>query len=203
MSLLIVVPLALILSSFIVIPVSTYILAQYLENTSQIVIVVLGLLISYKIFTRTESDIEIFMRTFQDMARKNKQRGKERQQVRIRNKSKSRNKAPQLSQRKPSGEQKEQEASQQRTKIPIEEEETTTPTVEITQSQLESSDEEYENDVEAGGAIAGELTGKLINYLDTEEDNEQEEQKQKQDQDKKDQDKKDQDQKDQDKQDSG
>ena len=195
MSLLIVVPLALVLSSFFFIPVSTYILAQCLENTSQIVIVVFGLLISYKIFTRTESDIEIFMRTFQDMARKNKQRGKERQQVRIRNKSKSRNKAPQLSQRKPSGEQKGQEG---RTKIPIEEEETTTPTVEITQSQLEFSDEEYENDVEAGGAIAGELTGKLINYLDTEEDNEQEEQKQKQDQDKKDQDKKDQDRQDQD-----
>ena len=173
MSWLIVAPLVLILSSFFIIPVSTYILAQYLENMSQIVIVVLGLLISYKIFTRTESDIELFMRTFQDMARKNKRGAKGNGRV-------YRNKALQLSRQKPAatpGKQTQQDP-QQHVIIPIEEE---AGTAEITPSQLESSEEKYDNDMEAGGAIAGELTGKLINYLDMQpqqEDSEQEQDQQ-------------------------
>ena len=57
--------MALIISSFFLLPVSTFLLAQYLQSTSQILVMVIGLLISYKIFTRTESDIEIFMRAFQ------------------------------------------------------------------------------------------------------------------------------------------
>ena len=142
MSWLIVAPLVLILLSFALIPVSTFLLAQYLENMSQILIVVLGLLISYKIFARRESDIEIFMRTFQDKAIKNKGNSK-RQIQKVSN------------QRALQGMPRDQEDPQQ-----------IAPQAGEPTSQLESSKEKYDDVLEAGGAIAGELAGKLISYFD-------------------------------------
>ena len=60
---LIVIPPVLTLYALVEIPVSTYTLIQYLEALSQIVIVVVGLLVTYKVFySPTES--EIFMRAF-------------------------------------------------------------------------------------------------------------------------------------------
>lgn len=56
--------LAFIIIPFHLIPVSTYQLTEYLETITQIVIVVLGLLITYRIFTIEDSDIAKLMRSF-------------------------------------------------------------------------------------------------------------------------------------------
>ena len=90
--------------------------------------------------------------------------------------NKSRRNAPLLSQQEPAAAPREQ--TQEEPQQPTSDGEAGTST-----ANLESCDEEYENDMEAGGAIAGELTRKLINYLDMQpqrEDTEQEEQEQNQ-----------------------
>ena len=66
---LIAIPPALILASLAEIPVSTYTLVQYLEALSQIVIVVIGLLLTYKVFSPTATESESFMKAFKDAAR--------------------------------------------------------------------------------------------------------------------------------------
>lgn len=54
--------LALVIAAFTEIPVSTYRLAENLESVVQIIIVLLGFLISYKLITNEDSDIKKFMR---------------------------------------------------------------------------------------------------------------------------------------------
>ena len=63
-ALLIVAPPLLI--SLIKIPVSTLVFIEYLEATGQILILVIGLLVTYKIFCQTETESEIFMKAFKD-----------------------------------------------------------------------------------------------------------------------------------------
>ena len=63
-ALLIVAPPLLI--SLIKIPVSTFVFVEYLEATGQILIVVIGSLVSYKIFSRKETESEMFMKAFKD-----------------------------------------------------------------------------------------------------------------------------------------
>ena len=158
MSWLIIAPLALIISSFFLLPVSTFLLAQYLQSTSQILTVVIGLLISYKIFTRPESDFEVFMRAFHKKAKINKENG-----------NISEERALQETPRK----QAQEDPRQLGASIHITAQEGALPTP---MSQLESSEEKYDNVAEAGGAIAGELAGKLISYFDIQlqEDNDNE-----------------------------
>ena len=56
--------LAFFLSAFFVIPLPTVQLAEYVENTTQILIVVLAFLITYKVFTVEATDVQKFMRSF-------------------------------------------------------------------------------------------------------------------------------------------
>ena len=56
--------LAFFLSAFFVIPLPTVRLAEYIENTIQILIVVLAFLITYKVFTVEATDVQKFMRSF-------------------------------------------------------------------------------------------------------------------------------------------
>ena len=56
--------LVFILSAFYVVPLPTIQLADYIENTIQILIVVLAFLITYKVFTVEDTDIQKFMRRF-------------------------------------------------------------------------------------------------------------------------------------------
>ena len=56
--------LALVISSFVFVPLPTFQLAEYLENSVQVVIVVLGVVLTYKIFMVNESDIKKFMKSF-------------------------------------------------------------------------------------------------------------------------------------------
>ena len=56
--------LAFVISAFFLVPLPTFQLAEYLENSVQVVIVVLGLVLTYKIFTIDESEIKKFMKSF-------------------------------------------------------------------------------------------------------------------------------------------
>ena len=54
--------LVFILYSFFALPLPTFQLAQYLETTIQIIIVLLAFMVSYKVFTADDSDIKKFMK---------------------------------------------------------------------------------------------------------------------------------------------
>ncbi len=56
--------LVFIIASFTLIPLPTFQLAEYLENTVQLVILVLGVLLTYKILTLQESDMKKFLKSF-------------------------------------------------------------------------------------------------------------------------------------------
>lgn len=49
--------------AFYHVPVSTYFLAEYLQSVIQIMIVVLGFIITYKVFTVEDSDVKKFTHT--------------------------------------------------------------------------------------------------------------------------------------------
>ena len=120
------------------IPVSTYTLILYLETISEIIIVVIELLVTYKIFSRTETEPEIFMKAFKDVA---------------------------IEKRKT--ETADESTAMEDTPPALSEEISTSVARERgTTGQHGSSDVEDKHVLEAGGAIAGELARKLIDYLD-------------------------------------